>query len=127
MGGAEGIGLNSADAVRSNAAKAAARAVFARKSADSAFYREVEQRTAANAGFSPRPRPASRRPVQDVIEPGVKDDFNRHQKPTVIFTLDEDGNPELPDARRRGGYFPYLTTGQMRLASDPGMLIDFHV
>lgn len=135
MGVTEGLGQFSADSIRMSAARAAARAVFAQKSTDSAFQRDLRQRTAANAEASPfsrprtgaRPRPTIDLKAQEVIDLGIQDDFRRHAKPAVVFTLDEDGNPELPDPRRRGGYFPYLTSGQLRLASDPGMLIDFHV
>lgn len=45
-------------------------------------------------------------------------------RPTVILTLDRDGNPEMPDPRRRGGFHPYLTSGKVAASAQKGMLVD---
>lgn len=45
-------------------------------------------------------------------------------RPTVILTLDRNGNPEMPGQRKGGGYYPYVTSGKISLRAQNGMLID---
>lgn len=44
--------------------------------------------------------------------------------PTVILTLDRNGNPEMPDPRKRGGFYPYLTSGKLAPSTHRAMLVD---
>ncbi|HYD17389.1 MAG TPA: hypothetical protein VEF76_02790 [Patescibacteria group bacterium] len=46
------------------------------------------------------------------------------QRPPVVLTLDENGEPEVSDPRSRGGFYPYMTSGAVLFSSPKGMLID---
>jgi hypothetical protein len=45
-------------------------------------------------------------------------------RPTVVLTLDQNGHPEISDARSRGGFYPYLQKGGVMFSSPKGILID---
>lgn len=45
-------------------------------------------------------------------------------RPSVVLTLDRNGNPEISDPRSRGGFYPYLQKGGVLFSSPKGMLID---
>lgn len=51
------------------------------------------------------------------------------RKPTtarmqVVLTLDQNGNPEIIDPRKRSGFYPYLQKGGVLFSSRKGVLID---